>query len=492
MDAGTRVGAGGRNRLAAALTRGPVEVLDFVLPLWAGGVLGASAAQVGLLVALETLVSLLARPIAGHLADRTDRAGLAAVGAAGYGLSFAGYAVAPGLGLAFAAAAVGGAGGALFWVALRARVGEGLAGDSGAYSALFAAEGVGTWIAFAAGLSLVPIIDYRGVFALGAVACAVAAAVLLRERGATPVPDGGPVSAGGLGRRLRPMLALVAVTALAESGVALLLLLHLQRGHDLELGEIAAVFLPGFIVYSTLPDFLHRFVVRWGRTRVLVLALLCSAGFAAGLSFAPNPWVIGGMWILSAVAFAAAIPVEQAVIAEAAGGSLGRGMGIYETAMLLGATVGTATAGALYSAGDGWRYACLGAAALLLGGTVAVRPALRALGVVERPAPPGPGPGRPESGPGRQPKARPGRKPPRPRIGGWFRHVGIYVVVQAALAVAGYSWPVETVFGGPHDPGWFWNSSGHWLLNAGRLWTAVLVVDTVWTWGAVLLRRYSY
>ncbi|MBK1785421.1 MFS transporter [Prauserella cavernicola] len=470
-----------QNELAAALARGPVEVLDFLLPLWAGSQLGASAAAVGALTALETLVSFAVRPVAGVLADRFDRGRLAAFGAVLYGLSFAGYAAAPGIGLAYAAAVLGGAGGALFWVALRARVGEGLADDSGVFSKLFAAEGAGTWIAFVVAMTLVSRIDYQGVFWLGAAACVVAAVALLVPSGAPPAQTEQAPRFSDLGRRLRSVLGLVVLTSLAEAGVALLLLLHLQRGHQLELGEIALVFLPGFIVYSTLPDFLHGIVRRLGRTWVLSVALAFSAAFAAGLSFAPNPWVIAGMWVLSAVAFAAAIPVQQSIVAEAAGVSLGKGMGIYESAMLLGATIGTFSAGLLYSAGDGWRVACLGAAALLLAGAVLVRPAIRTVGVVEHPAPPKE-PERPEP----EPEPEPERQGSDLR--NWYAHVGAFVVGQLVLAVLGYSWPLEALFGEGHDGNWYWNSSGHLLLNVSRIWCFAFVIDTVWTWGGVVLR----
>ncbi|ANN14949.1 MFS transporter [Amycolatopsis orientalis] len=487
------------NRLAAALTKGPAEVLDFLLPLWAGSQLGASAAEVGALTALETLVSFVVRPIAGALADRFDRGRVAAVGAVLYGLSFVVYAVTPGIGLAYVAAVLGGAGGALFWVALRARVGEGLAGDDAAFSKLFAAEGGGTWIAFVAALTAIAWIDYRGVFWLGAAACAVAAAVLLSARSA-PVREADAPRLLQLGRRMRPMLVLVALTAMAEAGVALLLLMHLQRGHRLGLGEIAAVFIPGFIVYSLLPDYLHGFVRKVGRTRVLALAMTASALFAAGLSFAPGPAVLAVMWVLSAAAFAAAVPVEQAVVAEAAGLSLGRAMGIYESAALLGATIGTFLAGQLYGSDAGWRGACFGAAALLLFGSFVVRGAVRRVGVAEFPVEPAKTPSQKEKPASstieevsQEPepvKADANRRANRFR--NWAAHAGLYVVVQAALAIAGRSWPVEALFGGPHDAGWFWNSSGHWLLNLGRIWTFVLVIDTCWTAGRALLEKRPY
>ncbi|WP_410648266.1 MFS transporter [Amycolatopsis sp. cmx-4-54] len=487
------------NQLAAALTKGPAEVLDFLLPLWVGSQLGASAAEVGALTALETLVSFVVRPIAGALADRFDRGRIAATGAVLYGLSFVVYAVKPGIGVAYLAAVLGGAGGALFWVALRARVGEGLARDDGAFSKLFAAEGGGTWIAFVVALSAIAWIDYRGVFWLGAAACAVAAVVLLNAK-STPIREEGAPRLLQLGKRMRPMLALVALTAMAEAGVALLLLMHLQRGHQLQLGEIAAVFIPGFIVYSLLPDYLHGFVSKVGRTRVLALAMVASAIFAAGLSFAPSPAVLAVMRVLSAAAFAAAIPVEQAVVAEAAGLSLGRAMGIYESATLLGATIGTFVAGQLYGSDAGWRVACFGAAALLLVGSFVVRGAVRRVGVAEFPVEPRKTVSQKESPVTRtvvessqaaESVTREPNKRANPLLN-WAIHVAVYVLAQAALALAGYSWPVEAFFGGPHPAEWYWNSSGHWLLNIGRIWTFVLVIDTVWTLGRAVRKKRPY
>ncbi|WP_033293089.1 MFS transporter [Amycolatopsis jejuensis] len=470
--------------LAAALTKGPVEVLDFVLPLWAGSALGLSPAAIGALTATETLVSFLSRPVAGVLADRVDRGRLAAAGAFLYALSFVGYALATGLPMALGAAVAGGIGGALFWVALRAKVAEGLREDSGVFAKLFAAEGTGTWIAFAAAVTLISRIDYRGVFWLCAAACAAAGVVLIGK--AEPPATTTTPRLGSLGRRMWPLLGVVALTAVAEAGVALLLLLHLQRNYHLGLGAIAAVFLPGFIVYSTVPEFLHNVVTRLGRARVMTIALASSAVFAAILSLAPNPWTIAIAWVLAAAAFAAAIPVEQSVVAEAAGVDLGRGMAIYESANLLGATIGTFGAGILYGLDSGWMIACLSAAGLLVVAAVVIRPALARVGAIDRPETTEP-PAEPEPEPEPEPEEK--QKPKIPPLNAWAGHAVIYLVVQVALAFAGYSWPVEAIFSGPHDSSWFWNSSGHWLLNVGRIWTAIFLLDTVWSLGKVLLSR---
>ncbi|MGY1855765.1 MFS transporter [Modestobacter sp. SYSU DS0290] len=476
--------------VAAGLVQGPVEVLDFLLPLWAGVALGLGPGEIGVLLATETSVAFVARPWAGRLADRYDRARQAAVGAFLVAVSLAGYAVAGNLATALGAAVVGGVGGALFWVALRARVGERLAGDSAAFSRLFAAEGTGTWIAFVVALTAIASIDYRGVFAVGAAACAAAGVVLLVSPAGTASRPGSAGLSRVDRRRMTPLLALVVVTTTAESGVALLLLLHLQRGFDLELGAIASVFLPGFIVYSTIPELLHGVVTRLGRRRVVMAGLVGSAAFAAALSAAPNPVVIAGVWVLAAVGFAAVIPVQQAVVAEVAGGRLGQGLARYESAALLGGTGGFLAAGWLYGSGARWQVACLAAAAVLLLAAGLMPLALRRAGTADRP-PPAAAPARPQRPAG----ARPGRPRAAPRdrrpptLRGWAVHATVWVVAQVPLAVSGHSWPYEALFGGPWPLDWYWNSSGHWLLNVDRIWTYVLVIDTVWSWGRVLAHR---
>lgn len=110
------------------------------------------------------VVSLLARPFAGVLADSRERRLVAAAGAGLFAVSCAGYATATlagSLGVAYAAAVVGGVGGALLWVSLRAVVGERLAEDPSVYARLFSREETGSWVAFVAGLVLVyPTLGY--------------------------------------------------------------------------------------------------------------------------------------------------------------------------------------------------------------------------------------------------------------------------------------------------------------------------------------------
>ncbi|MEV0678805.1 MFS transporter [Actinosynnema sp. NPDC050436] len=508
-----------RERLAlwaATLGNGPTELVDFVLPLWAGLALGLGATEVGVLTAVEMAVSVLVRPVAGVLADRCERRGVAAVGALLYAVSCAGYAVAGSASVAYAAAAIGGAGGALLWVALRAVASERLEEDSGVFPRLLAAEETGSWVAFVAGLALLGVIGFAGVFWLCAAACLLAAGCLLAAP-RRPAPVGAAVSGGlgAVGRRLRPMLFAVAMTMAAEAAVSLLLLLHLQRGFGLEVVQIAYVFLPGAIAMSVAAGYLHRYVVRFGRSRVLMTASLGSCAFAVGLAWAPNPYVVAGLWVLSGLAWAAVMPVQQAVVAEASGDRVGRGMGVYESACLVGALVGSLVAGVLYD-GANWVVACLVAGGMILAGAVVVPRAVRRLGVAEYPPPavadtpstPGPAASGAEVGSAALPQAQVGSAA-SPRVeaepaaspredavpGGKVRtkaelwrglatNAALFAVTQAALAFADLSWVRDLL---TRDLGAVLlgqvprEGVAAFAYGAGRVWAIVLLVDLVWT-----------
>lgn len=386
---------------AASFTRGPGDLLDFLIPLWAGVALGLDATSVGLLVALELVVSVVARPVAGRLCDRAERRSVAAVGACAYAVSCAGYAAASLTGsswIAFAAAGVGGVGGSLLWVALRAIVSERLSVDSAVFPRLMAAEETGAWMAFVVGLSALGFVGFEGVFALCAASCLVGAAVLRNAPRTSTTPAPGPSDAArheGAAhavpsvRRLSPILSAVVVTAMAETAVGMLLLLHLQRHFDLGVISIAYVFLPGAIAMALMPQPMHRIVLVIGRRRAMVGASVLSAAFAVGLAFAGGPWVIAALWLFSGVAWAVIVPVEQAVVTELSPGMTGRALGVYESAGLTGAAVGAAAAGVIYDVGS-WQIACLVAAAVILVGGVLGPWALGRLSVADRPARPAP------------------------------------------------------------------------------------------------------
>ena len=380
---------------SATLTSGTEQVVDFVLPLFAGAVLGLSAWETGLLVAASDLVAFLVRPMAGVVVDRVDRAVVAALGAGALAVGCGLYALAAGLPLALIAAVVTGGAGAFLWVAIRAIIGERLRADSSVFAKLVEAEETGGWLILVPAVVLLSVAGYRWVFVGIALCCLVAAGELFRDRrqdlsaddAALAGADLSSVSLRGLGRSLRPMLLVIVVTMTAEAAVSLLLILHLQRDFGLGAVEVAYVFLPGAIAMSALPTFLHRVVVRLGRRMMLMIGSMASALFALGLAFAPSPPWIAALWVLSAVAWSVVIPVQQAVVAEAAGSTrLGRGLSLYEAACLAGAFLGSLAAGFLYESG-GLFLVCVVCAIVILSGAALIPAAVNRLGVANYPEP---------------------------------------------------------------------------------------------------------
>lgn len=379
--------------LAGGFTNGPAELIDFLIPLWAGIALGVGASQVGFLVAAELIVSVLARPVAGWLADIRERRTLAGIGAVLYGLSCGGYAIADSMAIAYLAAILGGVGGALLWVSLRAVISERLSTDSSVFARLMSAQETGMWVAFVAGLLLLAQTDlFPPVFLACGAACLVGAVVLFASPAMSIEAASAARAAVGLtgsssravAMKLRPMLITVVMTALAESSVGILLLLHLQRGFNLGVIQTAYVFLPGAIAMGVLPPLLHKLVLRVGRRRAVIAASVFSGIFAVSLAWAPGPAVIAALWILCGAAWAMLMPIEQAVIAEAAPGQVGRAMGIYTSAGLIGAAIGAFAAGLLYEFSS-WQAACLISGLIILSGAALGPWAIRRLGVQDIP-----------------------------------------------------------------------------------------------------------
>jgi hypothetical protein len=136
------------------------------------------------------------------------------------------------------------------------------------YAQLLSSEQLGSLVAFMIALSLLGAVGYRPLFWLGAAAYGVAFALLLGLRG-TVKPSrldeaGRPVGIRAVGRALAPLIALTALTAGAEAGLSLLLILHLQSAFDLDPQEIALLFFPGAILLVVLPERAFEVAARLG------------------------------------------------------------------------------------------------------------------------------------------------------------------------------------------------------------------------------------
>ncbi|WP_432068785.1 MFS transporter [Streptomyces sp. C10-9-1] len=510
--------AGRRVLSAAMFASAPAEVLDFLLPLWAGSTLKAGASVVGALVAVEAVLSLLVRPLAGELSDRFEQRRVAAAGAGLYALSFAGYALADSVPLAFVASAVGGAGGALFWVGLRAWTGQRSGNHTNAYGRLLSAEGQGAFVGYLVAFSLLERSGYRPLFWLGCAACAYATVALLQGTGcggtgtvARTARTRGP-QGRALPRRLLPLMVVSAVTAAAEAGLWMLLLLRLQGDLELTPNEIAMVFAPGFVVFILLPEHTHHLTDRLGRVPTMVLSFAASTLFAAGLAVAATPVAIAVLWAVAAACFAAQIPVEQATVAAAADGQVGRGMGLYESARLAGVVAGPALMGVLYEE-LGWAAACLSAACVSLLGALVVPYAIRVLRLPKRSGSRADEPDRDQTtATGREhnppheegenqlmnmEKPDSGMAPPasgerrltaqehaRKERRDWLIHTAAFLVGQVILWALDSNWIVwqitnDTVPDENRGP----------LVWIGRIWLTIWIIDTIWSWSYTIWPR---
>ncbi|MFH8407841.1 MFS transporter [Streptomyces sp. NPDC018019] len=508
--------AGRRVLSAAMFASAPAEVLDFLLPLWAGSTLQAGASVVGALVAVEAVLSLVVRPLAGELADRFDQRRVAAAGAFLYALSFAGYALADDLPLAFVASGVGGAGGALFWVGLRAWTGQRATNHTSAYGKLLSAEGQGAFVGYLVAFSLLERGGYPLLFWLGCAACVWATAALLKGSGgretapeAAADEDDGTDAPPDRGNRLRllPLMVVSAVTAAAEAGLWMLLLLRLQGDLGLTPNEIAMVFAPGFLVFILLPEHTHHLTDRLGRTPTMVAAFLASALFAAGLGFVSTPVAVAVLWAVAAACFAAQIPVEQATVAAAAGRRVGRGMGLYESARLSGVVVGPALMGVVYEQ-LGWVTACCVAAGGSVVGAVVVPYAIRVLKL--------PATGLPETGGTaatavatattdnpyeeedstpmdmeKQDTAAPSKdgalspkEHARKERRDWLIHTAAFLVGNVILWALKSNWIVWQ-FTADEVP----DEHRGPLVWIGRIWLTIWVIDTIWSWSYTIWPR---
>ncbi|CAQ03259.1 MFS transporter [Clavibacter sepedonicus] len=367
---------------SVTLASGAGQVVDFALPLFAGAVLGLTAAQTGALLAAGLATSFLLRPLGGVAADRYDRTTIAAASALVLGAGYALVASAGTFHVVLAGVLVSRAGGAFLWVALRATAGARHQVDPGAFARLMSAEELGSWVVLAPAIALLAVAGYPLTFAAAAGCALLAGGLLASSRGrasargsgdvdaprAVPAAGDGRVVVRELATRLRPLLIVVMVIGTAEGAVGLLLVLHLQRELGLGPLAIAWVSLPGGIALAVAPPHMHRLTVRFGRTPVLVAAAIAGAAFAGGLALARDPVTIAVLWVLSALALAAILPIEQAALTEAAGTArIGRALGLYEATTLLAAALGSLAAGILYDAVP-WPAACVTFAAVILAG----------------------------------------------------------------------------------------------------------------------------
>jgi len=161
----------------------------------------------------------------------------------------------------------------------------------------------------------------------------------------------------------RPLLLLAAVvlcTSSANAGLTPILIQFVQSNINQDALVLALAYLPSALVFSFLQSRLGKVADRVGRKPPIAAGLITS-GVSSML--APNlvillpligQWVLLPytiLWVSEAVAFSAATPAEQALVADLSGDrSRGKSFGLYTSAVSVGQVIGPILSGLLYDA----------------------------------------------------------------------------------------------------------------------------------------------
>ncbi|KSU65515.1 MFS transporter [Arthrobacter sp. NIO-1057] len=469
--------------LPAAGLAGLGELLEFVLPLWAASRLGLEPGLIGAILAIELTVAFCLRPVSGRLADRFDRAVLAGLGAFGFAGGLVILALAGNVVPVFVAAALMGAGSAFFWVPLRAIVAES-ENPKRSFASLTEAEGTGIWVVYVIALSLLPLLDYSGVYAAAA-AVALGLAVYLGTAGrsrksAATAPhvtraevDRERPLGRGQATRLTSFIVLV---ALVEAAASVYLLLRFQREFELELMQIIWFYLPGLIVYSVVPQMGAALSERAGQRTTVVISLLLSVSGVVLVTLAPQTWMLSVGWALLCWSWGWLDPLQQTTSIRVFPGGFGRSMGRYESAGLAGGAVGSLVGGIAFESDS-----------IMAVALAAVVVSLLCLILVPGLYPAGPSPAVSGGMGGRK-----APREPRKEFTKAVEHFVVYAVVQILLMLAEMSWIADWIhtgqfMGGLSDQG---GTVNQMLYVGNAVWAGLVVVDLAVN-GLPLLRQES-
>ncbi|MFN8597789.1 MAG: MFS transporter [Anaerolineae bacterium] len=162
----------------------------------------------------------------------------------------------------------------------------------------------------------------------------------------------------GITRPLLLLSTIVLFTSTANSGLTPILIQFVQSNINSNSFVLAMAYLPSAIVFAFLQSRLGKVADRVGRKPPIAAGLVTS-GISSAL--APNlvfllpvigQWVLlpyVALWVSEAVAFSAATPAEQALVADLSGErTRGKAFGLYTTALSVGQVIGPTLSGTLY------------------------------------------------------------------------------------------------------------------------------------------------
>ncbi len=174
---------------------------------------------------------------------------------------------------------------------------------------------------------------------------------------------------GGEHHRINPylytLMAIVALTSASAYGLTPFILSFLQQHVVDDTVLIGVAYLPAAIAWGVLPSRMGRFSDRFGRKPMMIIGLTASAVSSILIPFV-SLWFKGSFVVLGytvpfallvlmlfltieAVCYTAAVPAEQAMVADMTGGQRrGVGFGLYTLGRAIGEVIGPVAMGGFY------------------------------------------------------------------------------------------------------------------------------------------------
>lgn len=359
--------------LSIFLVSFPFGIIAFVLPIYSRQ-MGASALEIGSLFSAFSLAAVLLRPLVGRAIDRYGRKPFFLIGIGAYMASMLLFFSAHNLTYLFLARMTQGVGSAFLWLSAYAMVSDLASGeergssfgqvDQRLWQGALVGTTVGMILTAFLGLEQGWRLTFSSFALLSGLALLLAWIRLEETQKVRLETEPQPL----LGGQLAILMAIVLLTSIAYSIIGPIIMIFLQDRFSTEVGILALAYLPSALIYSFLPSRMGRIADKVGRRLPMALGLLTGAIFALLLPNLGSLLFLTILWAAEALAFSAATPAEEALVADLSGQeSRGTAFGLYTFAYSLGSVIGPPIGGWLY---DHWGYASpfyLTTATLILG-----------------------------------------------------------------------------------------------------------------------------
>jgi MFS transporter, DHA1 family, multidrug resistance protein len=151
--------------------------------------------------------------------------------------------------------------------------------------------------------------------------------------------------------QLYVLMAIVMFTNFSE-GLKIFILRYIEQNITADKLYIGLSYVPSAIIWATLPARMGIFADKYGRKPPMSIGLIASGLFS--LTILIQNWIVAILALtifaaLEAICYSAAVPAEQALVADMMGGKKrGTGFGLYTLAVTMGKALGPLIMGALY------------------------------------------------------------------------------------------------------------------------------------------------